>query len=456
VIVVGAGAGGCVAAARLFDAGCAVHLIEAGDERAENASIDLDEGLARVDLLDDNVFVSSFTGGTRFPYVRGRALGGTTAINALIQMCGTAEDWNLWSDKFGCTGWNWNAIRREIASLEFPMHVVAENQHGPLTAATLRAAQGLGASRCRHVGETADGAGSVGLSIVDGRRADAFSVFIAPRRAADPERLVVSAASRVREIAVTSGRAKGVVLEDDTEISADAVVVCAGAVWSPILLRRSGVSRSGLGRNLKDHPSISLTINRAGPESAEGSPRISGLVVASSHIDEADINVLPVENDHVIAAVTRVSSVGHVHEVNGQAEVVLNSLETADDATRMLAALRLAADMLADQSLAVLCEAVSVDERGTPLAALLAHDDDAVVAFIRRQPGAYSHAVGTCRMGDLRDPESVVDALGEVHGAVNLWVADASVFPDIPRAATQVPVMAVASRIARGVGERLL
>ncbi len=371
-------------------------------------------------------------------------------------MCGTADDWNLWSDKFGCTGWNWNAIRREMASLEFPVHVAADDAHGPLTSATLRAAQMLGASRCRHIGETADGAGPVGLSIVDGKRADAFSVFVAPRRTADPDRLKVSTGSRVREIAISSGRATGVILDDDIEVSADAVVVCAGTLWSPILLRRSGVSRSGLGRNLKDHPSISLTIGRAGDGAPDGSPRVTGLVIASSHIGESDINVLPVENDHLIAAVTQVSSVGHVHEVNGQAEVVLNSLESHDDATRMLAALRLAADMLSDVNLATLCETVSVDERGTPLAALLAHDDAAIVAFLRRQPGAYSHAVGTCRMGDLRDPESVVDTLGEVHGAVNLWVADASVFPDIPRAATQIPVMAVASRIARGVGERLV
>lgn len=117
MIVVGAGAGGCVAAARLFDAGCEVHLFEAAPADATNSSIDLEVGLQRADLLDDSVFVSSFTGGQRIPYVRGRALGGTTAINALIQMCGTRQDWDDWSDRFGCVGWNWNAIRREIASL---------------------------------------------------------------------------------------------------------------------------------------------------------------------------------------------------------------------------------------------------------------------------------------------------------------------------------------------------
>jgi choline dehydrogenase/5-(hydroxymethyl)furfural/furfural oxidase len=58
-------------------------------------------------------------------------------------------------------------------------------------------------------------------------------------------------------------------------------------------------------------------------------------------------------------------------------------------------------------------------------------------------------------MGLERDAESVVDNTGAVFGVDGLWVADASVFPDIPRAATQVPVMAVASRIASGIAERL-
>ena len=455
MIVVGAGAGGCVAAARLFDAGCEVHLFESAPAEATNSSIDLEVGLQRADLLDDSVFVSSFTGGQRIPYVRGRALGGTTAINALIQMCGTRQDWDDWSDRFGCVGWNWNAIRREIASLEFPAYQPSGSDHGRLTTATLRAAEGLGASNCRHVGETADGAGAVGLSIASGHRADAFSVFVAPRAAADPKRMVVEAGRVVREIAISSGRATGVVLADDTEVGAEAVVVSAGAIWSPILLRRSGVSRSGLGRNLKDHPSLSLTLAVDDIEQIGAKPRITGLVVASSHIGESDINILPVESNQIVAAVTQVSSVGHVQEVDGRAEVVLGSLETSDDATRMLSALGLVSDLLASESMKSFSSQVSVDERGTPLGALMAHDDASIISFVRRRPGPYSHAVGTCRMGDLRDAESVVDSLGEVHGAVNLWVADASVFPDIPRAATQVPVMAVASRIARGVGQRL-
>jgi choline dehydrogenase/5-(hydroxymethyl)furfural/furfural oxidase len=58
-------------------------------------------------------------------------------------------------------------------------------------------------------------------------------------------------------------------------------------------------------------------------------------------------------------------------------------------------------------------------------------------------------------MGAEHDSQSVVDPTGAVFGVDGLWVADASVFPDIPRAATQVPVMAVAGRIASGIADKL-
>lgn len=453
-MVVGAGAGGCVAAACLFDAGYEVHLFEAGEASAANTSTHLAVSTSRTDLLDPGVFASTYTGGPRYPYLRGRARGGTTAINALVQMSGTKDDWDSWSTVHGCAGWNWRSVSAAIASLDFPSHFASPAQTGPLTGAVLAAARGMGAGECRHVGETYDGAGPVALSLRRGRRADVFSVFITPRVLQDAARMVVHAGRMVAEIAVEADRARGVVV-DDEEFVADGVVLAAGTVWSPILLRRSGVSRAGIGRNLKDHPAISLWLRlRDGVGATADTLDVTGLVVASS-LDDSDINLLPVEPDQLVVAVTKVSSVGHVAEVDGNAEVVLGTIETHDDATRMLAALRLAADLCATKEFGDVVESVSIDASGTPLDALLAHDDDTIISYVRRVPGAYSHAVGTCRMGVERDSEAVVDNTGAVFGVDDLWVADASVFPDIPRAATQLPVMAVAGRIASGVAERL-
>jgi choline dehydrogenase-like flavoprotein len=68
--------------------------------------------------------------------------------------------------------------------------------------------------------------------------------------------------------------------------------------------------------------------------------------------------------------------------------------------------------------------------------------------------GDAAHISGTCHMGPPDDPQTVVDPKGRVLGVDGLWVADASVFPEIPRANAQFPTLAAAERIsdhARGI-----
>jgi choline dehydrogenase len=67
---------------------------------------------------------------------------------------------------------------------------------------------------------------------------------------------------------------------------------------------------------------------------------------------------------------------------------------------------------------------------------------------IRRNCTHYFHPVGTCKMGPAFDPDAVVDARGKVHGWDNVYVADASIMPVIPRANTNLPALVVGERIA--------
>jgi choline dehydrogenase len=60
----------------------------------------------------------------------------------------------------------------------------------------------------------------------------------------------------------------------------------------------------------------------------------------------------------------------------------------------------------------------------------------------------YYHPVGTCAMGSERDPAAVTDARGRVHGLENVFVADCSIMPVIPRANTNLPAVVVGERIA--------
>ena len=59
----------------------------------------------------------------------------------------------------------------------------------------------------------------------------------------------------------------------------------------------------------------------------------------------------------------------------------------------------------------------------------------------------YYHPVGTCKMGPASDPMAVVDEVGRVYGVDNLYVADASIIPTVPRANTNMPVLMLAERI---------
>ncbi len=60
----------------------------------------------------------------------------------------------------------------------------------------------------------------------------------------------------------------------------------------------------------------------------------------------------------------------------------------------------------------------------------------------------YFHPVGTCKMGRESDPTAVVDPRGKVHGLDNLFVADASIMPVVPRANTNIPALVVGERVS--------
>ena len=88
-----------------------------------------------------------------------------------------------------------------------------------------------------------------------------------------------------------------------------------------------------------------------------------------------------------------------------------------------------------------------------PLAELLA-DPTALERHVRDNVQSAWHASCTCRMGDPADPNTVVDPHGQVIGADNLFIADASVMPEVSRTNTNIPTIMIAERIAEMVRQR--
>jgi len=90
-----------------------------------------------------------------------------------------------------------------------------------------------------------------------------------------------------------------------------------------------------------------------------------------------------------------------------------------------------------------------------PLAELLA-DPARLERHVRDNVQSAWHASCTCRMGDPVDPNTVVDPDGKLVGAENLYVADASVMPEVSRTNTNIPTIMIAERIAERVRQRAM
>jgi choline dehydrogenase/5-(hydroxymethyl)furfural/furfural oxidase len=91
-------------------------------------------------------------------------------------------------------------------------------------------------------------------------------------------------------------------------------------------------------------------------------------------------------------------------------------------------------------------EHIAIDAAGRGLDQL--SDDAAIDAWLMETVGDTGHVCGTCRMGAPDDPRAVVDPQGQVLGVEGLFVADASVFPEVPRANTNLPTITAAERLS--------
>jgi choline dehydrogenase/5-(hydroxymethyl)furfural/furfural oxidase len=238
-------------------------------------------------------------------------------------------------------------------------------------------------------------------------------------------------------------RAVGVETPGGEVLEAAEVVVSAGAIHSPALLARSGVEREGLGANLRDHPAIGIDIVL--DDAATSGLPITATAALSSGRQPADLQILPINqmpdgNGLVMVALMAVRSTGRVTTTTAGIAVELQLLSDTSDAE--------AFDAGVEQLLAIVDGGAWVGV-GTPIVADELRDPHRRLEWVRANLGVYVHAGGTCRMGRRDDPRAVVDATGSVIGYDGLRVVDASIFPDLPRANTNLPTVMVAELIAQ-------
>ena len=295
-VIVGGGSAGSTLAARLSeDPKTTVCLLEAGGNgdhiliRAPAGVVGMLPGYGKISNWAYNTVPQPGLNGRRGYQPRGKALGGSSAINAMLYIRGHRSDYDGWADA-GCDGWSWEeclpyfrrAENNELGADAFhgdsgPLQVSQQKAPRPISRAFVQAA-----TECQHreVADFNTGENEgVGLYQVtqfhdgarNGERCSTAAAYLHPIRAARPNLTILTGAHATRVL--TEGkRATGVAYrrgrKQEQVMAAKEVILCGGAFNSPQLLQLSGIGAAddlrlhgievvhdlpGVGKNLQDH-----------------------------------------------------------------------------------------------------------------------------------------------------------------------------------------------------------
>ena len=242
------------------------------------------------------------------PYLRGRGVGGSSAVNAMVGLWGEVDDYDAWERDHGCIGWAWRDVERYFRRIEVPLTKVDPDDEGVVGRALVESCVLNGWPLHRGPfplgGLSADVGPAMLTRDADGRRVTAADVYL--ERARSRPNVEVRCDAVVRRVMIEAGRATGVLLADGTLIDAREVVVCAGAIHSPAILLRSGVELPSLGAGLQDHPSAPVTLSVPRSTDTTGLA-VSALARFSSGRHPADLQILPI--DHLGPAAPGLASI---------------------------------------------------------------------------------------------------------------------------------------------------
>ncbi len=512
-VVVGAGSAGCVLAARLTeDPAVRVLVLEAGppDDADE---VHMPAAFWRLFKTerdwDYTTEVQKQLHDRRLYWPRGRMLGGSSSMNAMIYIRGHRLDYDRWRDEYGCTGWGYADLLPYFRRAEDqargpspyhgvggPLRVEDLRQVHELTDAFLAAAAAAGLPPNDDFnGPEQDGAGRYQVTQKRGRRWSAADAYLHP--AARRANLTVLADALVTRVTVHGGRATGVAYRrHGTELTVRAereVVLAGGAVNSPQLLMLSGIGPAGqlrehgidvvadlpgVGENLHDHPYLPVmwfsrgsTDLRADETTANmlrwyatrrgrltsNAAESGGFLRSQPGLPAPDVqfHMLPTmayQQGLSLPPGVGLSILPALVDVRSRGRLALRSADPRWRPAIDAGYYDDPADL--DAMLAGVRMAQEIAARA-PLAAFVdrpylpgpdARRDDDLREAIRAGTETLFHPVGTCAMGTGEG--AVVDTELRVRGVAGLRVVDASVMPAVPRGNTNAPTVALAERAA--------
>jgi choline dehydrogenase len=507
-VIVGAGSAGCVLANRLSeDPDVQVLLIEAGPPDTADfihipaafsalfrSQSDWDLGTGYEPGLEDR----------RVYLPRGKTLGGSSSLNAMIYIRGHRGDYDEWRD----LGWGWDDLLPYFLRAEDNVRGPSEHHGvgGPLRVSDSLARTGLSqafldACAARGLpanedfnGPRQEGFGWYQVTTRDGKRGSTAVSYLHP--VMDRPNLTVETHLHVHRVLFDGTRAVGVAgsrLSEMHEFRAEReVVVCGGTYLSPQILWLSGIGRPdelallalpavaevpGVGLGLQDHPTAGFTWMCEEPVSlkdalteenlalwaTQGTGPLSsnvaecgGFLRTREELDAPDVQFHMVSAMFIQEGLIPAPAHGFTlstcvlrPESRGQVAVV-----SPDPTTKPMIVHNYFAEPEDMRSAVAGLRAVLEIARTEPLAryaqmpykAPASESDEDLAAHVRRTTQTIYHPTSTCRMGV--DDLAVVDPELRVRGVEGLRVVDASILPSVPRGNTNAPVIAMAEKAA--------